>query len=127
MLRTVIESRLLKRELTFCDPVPEPGFLTEEGQDEWEVFSGGVDYRDTAGGGCKAIRRLNVGQVSCGLTITAQTYYRWHKEYREMKSALFKGLDYLERENGCLEKPIAERNLDKLIAKKALEVNIKSR
>ena len=71
--------------------------------------------------------RLSQGEkvkgICRGLGITAQTYYRWRKDYGGMKVSQAKRLKELERENGRLKKAVAELTLDKLILKEALEGN----
>ncbi len=57
------------------------------------------------------------------VSITEQTYYRWRKDYGGMKVSQARRLKELERENGRLKKAVAERTLDKLILKEALEGN----
>ena len=71
--------------------------------------------------------RLSQGQkitdISRGLGITEQTYYRWRKDYGGMKVSQARRLKELERENGRLKKAVAELTLDKVILKEALEGN----
>jgi putative transposase len=71
--------------------------------------------------------RLSQGEtvkdVSRGLGITEQTYYRWRKEYGGLKISQAKRLKELERENTRLKKAVAELTLDKVILKEALEGN----
>ena len=47
------------------------------------------------------------------LGVTEQTYYRWRKEYGEMKVEQAKRLKELEKENARLKKLVAELSLDK--------------
>ena len=74
--------------------------------------------------------RLSQGQtvkeVSRGLGITEQTYYRWRKEYGGLKNSQARRLKDLERENSRLKKAVAELTLDKVILKEALEGNYKA-
>jgi len=71
--------------------------------------------------------RLSQGEkvkgICRGLGVTEQTYYRWRKDYGGMKVSQARRLKELERENGRLKKAVAERTLDKLILKEALEGN----
>ena len=71
--------------------------------------------------------RLSQGEkvkgICRGLGVTEQTYYRWGKDYGGMKVSQARRLKELERENGRLKKAVAERTLDKLILKEALEGN----
>jgi len=71
--------------------------------------------------------RLSQGEKVKGICrgpgVTEQTYYRWRKDYGGMKVSQARRLKELERENGRLKKAVAERTLDKLILKEALEGN----
>ena len=71
--------------------------------------------------------RLSQGEkvkgICRGLGVTEQAYYRWRKDYGGMKVSQARRLKELERENGRLKKAVAERTLDKLILKEALEGN----
>ena len=49
--------------------------------------------------------------------ITAQTYYRWRKEYGGLKLDQAKRLQELERENAKLKRLVAELCLEKQILK----------
>jgi putative transposase len=64
-----------------------------------------------------------VKEVSHGLGVTEQTYYRWRKEYGGLKVSQARRLKELERENSRLKKAVAELTLDKVILKEALEGN----
>jgi putative transposase len=64
-----------------------------------------------------------VKEVSRGLGVTEQTYYRWRKEYGGLKVSQARRLKELERENSRLKKAVAELTLDKVILKEALEGN----
>ena len=55
--------------------------------------------------------------------VSEQTYYRWRKEYGEMKVDKAKRLKDLEAENARLKRAVAELTLDKLILKEAAEGN----
>ena len=54
-----------------------------------------------------------VDQVCKIIGITAQTYYRWRREYGGMKVDQAKRLKEVERENARLKKLVAELSLDK--------------
>jgi transposase-like protein len=64
-----------------------------------------------------------VKEVSRGLGVTEQTYYRWRKEYGGLKVSQARRLKELERENSRLKKAVADLTLDKVILKEALEGN----
>ena len=53
------------------------------------------------------------------LAITANTYYRWRKEYGGLKVDQARRLKDLERENARLEKIVADQQLDMAILKEA--------
>lgn len=57
------------------------------------------------------------------LGITANTYYRWRKEYGGLKVDQAKRLRELERENGRLKKIVADQQLDLAILREAAEGN----
>ena len=56
--------------------------------------------------------------------ITAQTYYRWRKEFGGLKLDQAKRLKELEKENGKLKRLVAELSLEKQILKDVAEGNI---
>lgn len=51
------------------------------------------------------------------LEIAPQTYYRWRKEYGNMKVPQTKRLKELEKENSRLKRLVADQALDKAILK----------
>ena len=55
--------------------------------------------------------------------VTAQTYYRWRKEYGGLKLDQAKRLKELEKENGKLKRLVAELSLEKQILKDVAEGN----
>ena len=55
--------------------------------------------------------------------ITAQTYYRWRKEYDGLKLDQAKRLKELEKENAKLKRLVAELSLEKQILKDVAEGN----
>jgi putative transposase len=55
--------------------------------------------------------------------ITAQTYYRWRKEFGGLRLDQAKRLKELERENGKLKRLVAELSLEKQILKDVAEGN----
>ena len=55
--------------------------------------------------------------------ITAQTYYRWRKEFGGLKLDQAKLLKELERENTKLKRLVAELSLEKQILKDVAEGN----
>ena len=52
-----------------------------------------------------------VKEVSRGLGVTEQTYYRWRKEYGGLKVSQARRLKELERENSRLKKAVADLTL----------------
>ena len=54
---------------------------------------------------------------------TDNTYYRWRKEYGDIRSDQAKRLKELERENARLKKLVAEAELDKAILREATSGN----
>ena len=56
------------------------------------------------------------------LSISEQTYYRWKKQFGNMKADEAKRLASLEDENSRLKKLVAELSLDKAILTEALDV-----
>jgi transposase-like protein len=54
---------------------------------------------------------------------TAQTYYRWRKEFGGLKLGQAKRLKQLERENAKLKRLVAELSLEKQILKDVAEGN----
>ncbi len=59
----------------------------------------------------------SVPQVCRQIGVTAQTYYRWRKEYGGMRVDQAKRLKDLEKENGRLKKLVADQALDLAILK----------
>ena len=55
--------------------------------------------------------------------ITAQTYYRWRKEFGGLKLDQAKRLKELERENAKLKRLVAELSLEKQILKDVADGN----
>jgi putative transposase len=55
--------------------------------------------------------------------ISAQTYYRWRKEFGGLKLDQAKRLKELERENAKLKRLVAELSLEKQILKNVAEGN----
>src|SRR3972149_3468715 len=55
--------------------------------------------------------------------ITAQTYYRWRKEYGGLKLEQAKRLKELEKENARLKRLVAELSLEKQVLKDVAEGN----
>jgi transposase-like protein len=65
----------------------------------------------------------NVPEICRELGVTANTYYRWRKEYGGMQVNHAKRLKELEKENSRLKRAVADLTLDKLILKEASEGN----
>ena len=55
--------------------------------------------------------------------VTAQTYYRWRKEYGGMRISQAKRLKDVEKENARLKKLVADLSLDNAILKEASRGN----
>lgn len=64
-----------------------------------------------------------VGSVCKKLGITANTYYRWRKEYGGLKVDQAKRLKDLERENSRLKRIVADKELDIAILREVAEGN----
>ena len=64
-----------------------------------------------------------VTEISKGLGISEQTYYRWRNQYGGMKADEMKRLKALEKENGRLKKIVADLTLDKEVLNEALRGN----
>jgi putative transposase len=64
-----------------------------------------------------------VKEVSRGLGVTGQTYYRWRKEYGGLKVSQARRLKEREKENSRLKQAVAALTLDKVILKESLEGN----
>ena len=64
-----------------------------------------------------------VGQVCRVLGVSEQSYYRWRREYGDLKIDQAKRLKDLAKENVRLRRAISDLTLDKLILKEALEGN----
>ena len=64
-----------------------------------------------------------VGEVSCKLGITEQTYYRWRREYGGMRVEQARRLKELEKENGRLKRLVADLTLDNAILKEVARGN----
>ena len=62
-------------------------------------------------------------QVCKQLGVTAQTYYRWRKEYGGLKTDQAKRFRELEKENARLKKLVADMALDNDILREAASGN----
>jgi len=65
----------------------------------------------------------NVSEACRQIGVTDNTYYRWRKEYGDIRSDQAKRLKELERENARLKKLVAEAELDKAIPREAASGN----
>lgn len=65
----------------------------------------------------------NVPEICREIGVTANTYYRWRKEYVGMQVSQAKRLKELERENSRLKRAVADLTLDNQILKEASEGN----
>jgi len=68
-------------------------------------------------------RGKTVGQVCKQLEVTAQTYYRWRKEYGGLRVDQAKRFKDLERENVRLKRLVANMALDNDILREAASGN----
>ena len=64
-----------------------------------------------------------VAEISKGLSISEQTYYRWRNQYGGMKPDEMKRLKALEKENSRLKRIVADLTLDKEVLNEALRGN----
>ena len=64
-----------------------------------------------------------VPEICREMGVTANTYYRWRKEYGGMQVNQAKRLKELEKENSRLKRAIADLTLDNLILKESSEGN----
>jgi len=65
----------------------------------------------------------NLPEICREIGVTANTYYRWRKEYGGMQVNQAKRLKELERENSRLKRAVADLTLDNQILKEASEGN----
>ncbi len=65
----------------------------------------------------------SVGEACRKIGVTAQTYYRWRKEYGGMRIEQAKRLKDIEKENARLKKLVADLSLDNSILKEAARGN----
>ena len=66
---------------------------------------------------------LTVGAVCKKLGITANTFYRWRKQYGGMRIDQAKRLKELERENSRLKRIVADQAIDNSILREAAKGN----
>ena len=64
-----------------------------------------------------------VAQVSRGMGVSEQTFYRWRNEYGGLKIDQVKRLKQLETENTRLKRAVADLTLDNQILREAAEGN----
>jgi|TARA_B100001971_G_C18139744_1_gene509713 transposase-like protein len=69
----------------------------------------------------KMSQGMRTGQVCRDLGISANTFYRWRKEYGGMQPDQAKKLKGLEQENSRLKKLVADLSLDNQILKGVAE------
>ena len=67
--------------------------------------------------------REAVTAVCKKLGVTANTYYRWRKEYGGLEVDQARRLEEIERENARLERIVADQQLDMRILKEAASGN----
>ena len=68
-------------------------------------------------------RGASIGTACRKIGITAQTYYRWRREYGGLKVDQAKRLKELEKENGRLKRVVANQALDMAILKEVAQGN----
>ena len=68
-------------------------------------------------------RGETVAQACKAIEVTEQTYYRWRKQYGELKSDQARRLKELEKENARLRGVVADLSLDNAILKEASKGN----
>ncbi len=66
---------------------------------------------------------MKVPEVTRRLGVTAQTSYRWRKEYGGLKTDQAKKLKELEKENARLKKLVADLALDKAMLQEVASGN----
>ncbi len=70
---------------------------------------------------------ISQGQTSAvaakSIGVTAQTYFRWRKEYGGLRTDQAKRLKELEKQNSRLKRLLADAELDKAILKEAASGN----
>ncbi len=64
-----------------------------------------------------------VAQVSRGMGVSEQTFYRWRNEYGGLRIDQVKRLKQLETENTRLKRAVADLTLDNQILREAAEGN----
>jgi putative transposase len=64
-----------------------------------------------------------VAQASKKIGVSEHTYYRWRREYGDMRLKQVKRLKELEKENSRLKKLVAELSLDNAILKETARGN----
>ena len=58
-----------------------------------------------------------------GIAISEQSYYRWRKEYGDLRTGQVRRMKDLEKENARLRRAISDLALDKLILQEAARGN----
>jgi len=65
----------------------------------------------------------SVGDICRSFNISEQTYYRWRKEYSEIRTDQVRRLKELEKENARLKKLVADLSLDNSILRETVRGN----
>ena len=65
----------------------------------------------------------SIADVLRELDVTANTYYRWRKEYGGLKMDQARRMKELEKENARLRRAVSDLTLDKLILQEASRGN----
>ena len=64
-----------------------------------------------------------VGSICRSFGVSAQSYYRWRRQYGGLKVDQARRLKELERENARLRRAVSDLTLEKLVLKEAAEGN----
>ena len=67
------------------------------------------------------VQGKTVGEIRRRIGVSAQSYYRWRREYGGLKVDQARRLRELESEDARLKRAVADLILDKLILKEAAE------
>lgn len=69
------------------------------------------------------ITGISVAEVAKKQGISEQTYYRWKRKFGEMEVSEVRRLRELEKENSCLKRLLADRDLEVDAMKEVLRGN----
>lgn len=98
--------------------------ITKDGDKKSQMIANRANFNRETRRRCGSSSGPGINQRTCRDTeITAQTYYRWRKEFGGLKLDQAKRLKELERENAKLKRLVAELSLEKQILKDVAEGN----